>query len=491
MATPVLRDYQLRAINDVREALRHHRTVVLQSPTGSGKTVTMAHMMRTAADVNHKSAVFLVHRRELVDQASDALRSMDVEHGLISGGRSGTDDLVQVATIQTLVRRLDRIRAPDLIVIDEAHHTAAASYRKVLERWPDSYVVGLTATPCRTDQRGLDDLFNALVLGPSVSWLMDRGYLARYRVLAPPSDADVTGVHHRGGDYVRGELADVVDTPAVVGDAVAHYREFVRGSCLVYCVTRAHARHVEAAYRVAGIDARYCAGDTPAPERNAIVRGLRRGNPPVVVSVDLFGEGLDAPGLSAIQILRHTESLTLHLQMCGRVLRPEAGKDYALILDHVGNTLRHGLPDQDREWTLEGTRGGGKKSEDSGPAIRACEHCFAVYASTLPACPVCGAVPTVLPRMPDEVDGKLKEIDQAEIQRRRQLRREEGMAASNGLEALVTLAIERGYSPAWAGIRQAIRAAHAQGRQQPTPAERGRAIAEARRIHRELQQQEV
>ncbi len=486
MSAPVLRPYQSGLIQDVREELRTHRRVVLQAPTGSGKTVLTAHMIREAAR-RDRSAWFIVHRKELLDQTSAALWASDVSHGTIAGGRTITKDLVQVASIQTLVRRLERVQPPDLIIVDEAHHTAAASYRTVLDHCPRSYVVGLTATPCRTDGRGLDDLFEALVLGPSVQDLTARGYLAPYRIVAPPSALDLSGVHMRGGDYIRHELAAAVDRSTIVGDAVGHYRRYVAArangrppTCLVYCVSRAHARHVEEAYRAEGIDARYCAGDTPKAERDAIVDGFRRGVPPVIVSVDLFGEGLDVPGLFAVQLLRPTESLALHLQQIGRALRPESGKAYALILDHVGNTWRHGLPDDEREWTLEGARKRRKPTEETAPPIRVCEQCFAVYRVSLPACPVCGAVPPKSERRtgPDVVDGELQEIDAEEHRRRR--RWEEGRAAATGLEALVILAIERGYKASWAGIRWALRSG----------TERGKAINEARKLFRQLTQEQ-
>jgi DNA repair protein RadD len=463
VSAPALRPYQATLIADVRAELRTHKRVVLQAPTGSGKTVLTAHMIREAAR-RGRSAWFMVHRNELLEQTSKALYYSDVPHGRIAAGCSMTKDPVQVASVQTLVRRLDRVDPPDLIVVDEAHHTVASSYRAILDHCPNAYVVGLTATPIRTDGTGLGDLFSGLVLGPSVQDLIAQGYLAPYRIVAPPSKVDLTGVHRRGGDYVRGELEAVVDRATIMGDAVEHYQKHVQRkangrppTCLTYCVSRQHAKHVEAAYRQAGVDARYCAGDTPKAERDAIVAGFRVGVPPVIVSVDLFGEGLDVPGLFAVQLLRPTVSLTLHLQQIGRALRPETGKDYALVLDHVGNTWKHGLPDDDRDWSLEGEARRKKKATDeTAPGIRICDKCFAVYRITLPACPVCGAVPEIKGRGgPEQVDGELEELD-PEIHRQRRMRRiEEGRADT--LEALVSLALERGYKPGWAGIKYAVR----------------------------------
>ena len=472
MAGFVLRPYQQGLEQRTREALRTARRVILQSPTGSGKTVLISSMIGKAQE-RGKSAVFVVHRRELLDQVSKALWTAEVPHGLIAGGATQTRDRVQVATIQTLARRVESMDAPDLLVIDEAHHSVAATYLKVLDAWRTAYVVGLTATPARTDGRGLGDVFESIVLGPRVAWLIEQGYLSRFRTLAPPSQVDTEGVHRRYGDFAKGEIEARVDRPVIVGDAIEHYRSLVRGPCLVYCVSRSHAHHVEEAYRSHGIDAHYCAGDTLPKERKRIVEGFRSGRPPVIVSVDLFGEGLDCPGMAAVQLLRPTQSLGLHLQQVGRVLRPDEGKDVALILDHVGNSLRHGLPDWDREWSLEGvaTKPG---AGESAPPIRSCPNCFSVYDARLPVCPVCGAAPPLPDRQPEQVDGKLEEIDSEALRLRQQRKYEERRA--DGLEALTRLAIERGYKPGWAAFRHAART------KQPA----GPLVAEERRIRREI-----
>jgi len=463
MTAPTLRKYQEKAIADVRAALRVVKSVVLQAPTGSGKTVLTAHMIRTAANRGLRS-IFTVHRIELLSQTSNALWDLDVTHGMIAGNKMMTTDEVQVATIQTLSRRMDRVQQPHMIIVDEAHRATSPSYRKVLDRWPDAWVIGLTATPSRTDGRGLNDIFQALVQGPTVAELTKLKFLAPYRIIAPGHAIDTSGVHSRGGDFVRGELEVVMDQTKILGDAVAHYRRYVApGTCLVYCVSRNHAHHVTAAYRNAGIDARYVAGDTPKGEREQAIAGFRTGNPPVIVSVDLFGEGLDVPGLNAVQLLRPTQSMGLHLQQCGRVLRPEPGKKHAIILDHVGNSWKHGLPCDLREWTLEGRTKKNGKAEGGGPQLRHCGECFAIFPASLGmTCPVCGFEFTTRGRLPEEEDGELKEIEAEEHRKARlQSRREEGMA--RGLEELVELARDRGYKAGWAGARHAIREGHQRG----------------------------
>lgn len=455
-----LRDYQEDLLAEVRRSLGRVRSVVVQAPTGSGKSVLIAEMIRRSAE-RGLSSWLVCHRRELLDQLSATLHEAGVPHGQILSGRPETDARVQVASIQTLVRRLDRYRPPNLLALDECHHARSTTWQQVVEHCDGSWIVGLSATPMRLDGHGLDHLFDDLVVGPSVRELIDRGYLAPYRVFAPPSGVDLSGVRNRAGDWARGELADVMDTKKIVGNAVEHYLSLVAAgdngsgppTCLVYCVNRLHARHVEAAYRAAGVDARYCAGDTPTAEREEIIKGLLYGEPPVVVSVDLFGEGLDCPGLQAVQLLRPTQSLGLYLQQVGRCLRPERGKNQALILDHVGNVMRHGLPAEERVWTLEGTRGEGAPG-DGGPALRTCEECFAVFDRSEGACPLCGWEPEPNEAaVPDEVDGELEEIDEEALRQRR--RREEREA--HGIEALVRLALQRGYRFGWASYRHAAR----------------------------------
>lgn len=477
----VLRDYQDTAIKNVRNALiEGARRPVLQAPTGSGKTVLTAHMMRTAHQRGQRSW-FLVHRKELMRQTSKALWDMDVPHGMIAAGKSMTTEPIQVASVQTLVRRLDKLKPPHLIIIDEAHHATASTYRKIVDFASTSWIVGLTATPSRTDGTGLSDIFDTLVRGPELAELIKRGFLSPYRIFSPPAPLDMTGIHTRGGDYAKDELAQMVDQSVITGDAVEHYKRFVAPrTCLVYCVSRAHAHHVEEAYRSAGVDALYVAGDTAKLERDAAIEGFRTGRPRVIVSVDLFGEGLDVPGLGAVQLLRPTQSLGLHLQQIGRALRIEEGKTEAIILDHVGNTWRHGLPDESRVWTLEGRKR--KKSEETAPALRHCPECFCIFQASLPACPLCGWEAVGGREPPKVVDGTLEELTKEQREEkiakaREQVakKREQGQS---DLEGLVKVALRDGKKVSWAGMVYA-------GRKR-VKMSKSQAIKEAWRIAREL-----
>lgn len=467
-----LRDYQLQAISDTRDALRQCDSILLTSPTGSGKTALTVHMMGVAAS-RGRSSIFLVHRQELLDQTSRALWDQRLEHGMIASGKAISRLPVQVASVQTLVRRLDKVDVPDLIVIDEAHRAAASTYQRIVahmrERNPRAKVVGLTASPQRTDGKGLSDLFDTLVYGPSVRWLIDAGYLADYELLAPPSEADVSAVKTRAGDYAKDELEAAVDKPAIIGDAVSHYLRLARGKrCAVFCVSRKHSRHVCEQYRQAGVTAEHVDGETPSAERKAIVARFMAGETLVLCSVELFIEGFDCPGIEVVQMLRPTQSVVVYLQAIGRALRPAPGKARALILDHVKNWERHGLPDDDREWSLEGRQKGKRKAGEQVPALSIVQcpaPCFAIFRRDAGVCPKCGRpVDGGGRRELETVDGELEAVDVAALRKER--KREQGAARS--LEDLVRLGVRRGMKkPAeWACITQAARA----GRK-PTPDE--------------------
>jgi superfamily II DNA or RNA helicase len=369
-----------------------------------------------------------------------------------------------VASVQTLVRRLDKVDAPDLIVIDEAHRAAASTYQRIVahvrERNPRVKVVGLTASPQRTDGKGLSDLFDTLVYGPSVRWLIDAGYLADYELLAPPSEADVSAVKTRAGDYAKDELEAAVDKPAIIGDAVSHYLRLARGKrCAVFCVSRKHSRHVCEQYLAAGVPAEHVDGETPSAERKAIVARFMAGETLVLCSVELFIEGFDCPGIEVVQMLRPTQSVVVYLQAIGRALRPAPGKAKALILDHVKNWERHGLPDDDREWSLEGRPKGKRKAGEQVPALSIMQcpaPCFAIFKREAGVCPKCGRAVEGGRRELETVDGELEAIDTAALRRER--KREQGGART--LEDLVRLGVRRGLKKPseWAAITQAARA---------------------------------
>lgn len=392
-------------------------------------------------------------------QTSAALSKFNVDHGLINP--QFTPDIrskVQVASVQTLVRRIDRyarVFQPDLIVIDEAHHATASTWRKILETYPNAHVLGVTATPIRGDGTGLGKdvggMFDDLIMGPQVPELIAKGFLVKPIVFAPATRLDLSGVRIVRGDYDNKELAARVDKPKITGDAVDHYRRLCPGApAVVFCVSIAHAEHVASEFRAAGYRAYAVDGSMEDDQRKRVLAGLGNGSVQVVCSCDLISEGTDIPAITCAILLRPTQSMGLYIQQVGRALRTLDGKSSAYILDHVGNVLTHGMPDEIREWSLDGEIKRKKKKKNTEPTMRVkqCEKCFAVHAPA-PKCPHCGHVYAVDGRQLDKEDGELKQItpEQAAMIRRQKQHRE--VAKARTVEELEKIAAARGYKPGW------------------------------------------
>ena len=454
-----LRDYQQKAVDDVRRSFQAgHRAPLLVLPTGGGKTVIFSSIASNVA-ARQKRALILVHRVELLRQTADKLRETGAQVGLINPNY--TPNLrapIQVASVQTLVRRPNwNIPGFDLIVTDEAHHVVASTYRQVINRWPGAYNLGVTATPVRSDGRGLGvnvgGIYDHLIEGPQVHELIARGYLVKPIIYAPKDRLDLTGVHTVAGDYNKTELAGVVDKPQITGNAVQHYRQICHGApAVAFCVSVAHAHHVAAEFQQAGYRAAVADGSMDDDARRRVLGGLATGAVQVLCSCDLISEGTDIPAIVAAILLRPTQSMGLYIQQVGRALRIMPGKPNAFILDHVGNVLTHGLPDEPREWTLDGEEIKKRKKDEAEQRIKTamCEECFCVHEPA-PECPQCGFVypPSEGRGMPDVVDGELAEMTEAHRAAvRRDQNREVGRART--LAELEAIAETRGYKKGWA-----------------------------------------
>jgi len=442
-----LRPNQSASVEDIRVSyLNGNRSPLLVYPTGGGKTIIFSYITNEASK-RGKSVLILVHRIELLRQTSEKLTEYNVPHGLINPKYTPKYyEPVQVASVQTFVRRLDKIPTPDLIIIDEAHHATAGQWNKILDYFPDAKTLGVTATPIRTDGKGLDSCFDDLVMGPSIMDLIELGYLAQPKVYAPPNDIDFASMRTQMGDFKKDDANDAVDRPTITGDAVAHYRKLCDGApAVAFCVSVAHAHHVAEQFRGAGYLAESVDGSMSDEERVRILGGLDNGTVQIVCSCDIISEGTDIPKIAAAILLRPTMSEGLYLQQVGRALRVCDGKDYAVILDHVGNTKRHGMPTQDREWSLKG-RKKKKRSEreEVNIGIAQCDNCFAVF-SPAPVCPECGEIIKETARKaPEEVGGELVEVSAIV---KKAARMEVGRARTK--EDLVRIASERGYKKGW------------------------------------------
>jgi len=401
----------------------------------------MFSFITASAAAKGNRTLILVHRAELLEQCHRALDSMGVPHGLIAAGLTPErHQLTQVASVQTLIRRFDRVVPPDLIVIDEAHHATAGAWASVVAQYPEARVLGVTATPQRLDGKGLGQVFDDLIRGPEVADLIDQNFLARPIYYAPKT-VSMDGVRTTAGDYNRADIAERMDRPTITGDAVTHYRKYCDGQpCIVFCTGIKHAEHVAAAFNAEGYRFQVIDGTLSKEERARRVLDLSNGTLQGLVSVDIVSEGFDLPCVSTAILLRPTASLSLHLQQIGRVLRPSPGKQRAVILDHVGNCRRHGLAEEVREWSLDGIRKRSKRGpQDDVQSTRQCPECFAVHTPS-PQCPQCLHVYEVKDRIPDVVDGELEELKAREAIRSR--KREQGTAQT--LEDLIKVGKARG-----------------------------------------------
>ncbi len=353
-----LRPYQETMVSEILGSLSQHDSVVGQLPTGGGKTIILSAIAHEFIN-RGENVCLLSHRDELVNQGAAKLEAISGQPvGIIKSGYPDDGDrLIQSASVQTLVRRL-HLYPPDrfgVIIIDEAHHTAATTYRKTLNHFPTAYVLGFTATPCRGDGAGLDDLFSHMVTGPSIKQLIEAGHLSPYKYLAAENSMVVKGATVSRGDYTSKSLARLNPRDQLAADLVSSYRKHCDGlRCLIFAIDRDYSKAIAAMYQAAGIAAIHLDGETPSEVRKAALEAFQAGEIKVVSNVGLFTEGTDLPAIEALQMARPTKSLGLFLQMVGRVLRPAPEKSEALIIDHGGNWERHGLPCGDRTWTLEG-----------------------------------------------------------------------------------------------------------------------------------------
>lgn len=427
--------------------------------TGGGKTVVFSYIAHGAAARGNRVCI-LVHRQELVRQTSRSLTEMGVPHGVISPRATPNyAQAVQVASVQTLARRIGNVPAPSLIVVDEAHHAVAGQWSQVLQAWPAARVLGVTATPERLDGRGLGQEFggpfDCMVQGPPVADLIARGYLSRPVYYAPPWQLDLSGVHTRMGDFAKGEAAERVDRPVITGDAVEHYRRICPGEpAIAFCASVKHAEHVAESFRAAGVASASLDGSLSDNERAQRILDLGNRRISVLTSCEIVSEGFDLPVVTAAILLRPTQSLSLHLQQVGRVLRIHPGKTCSYILDHVGNCVRLGIAEEPRDWSLEGrTRGkrGPNAASDNGPEIKQCSRCYCIHVPA-PACPECGFTYELAARELEQVDGELKQVDADELQARRRAKweRRREMANCETLEELQAYGASKGYKPGWA-----------------------------------------
>lgn len=426
-----LRDYQQELYEKTVQALRGgYRRILVVAPCGAGKSYLFAQMAKnTKGDV-----LVLVHRNELKQQHEELMRSLGITN-------------VRIATYQAENKHIGFRKRPNLLIVDEAHLSRSNTWAKIIDYY-DTYTIGFSATPVRLDNRPLGDIYEVLVDGVDTKWLIQNERLAPYEYYAPMT-VDTSEVRVMAGDYVVADIEKLMTERAIYGDVIESYRKLAGGErAIAYCVSVAHAKQTAEAFTCAGIRAECLSADTSPAERGRILEDFRGGRIAVLCNCTLLSEGISIDEISCVMLLRPTESVALGVQQMMRSMRYMPGKT-AKILDFVGNYTRIGLPDDDREWSLDKPVRKRKLTDENGNFyIRSCPECFMTFA-TAPVCPFCGAEYPLHPReIQAHEEIELQRITEAEAARvaeaKRQARIEQGRAQT--FEELVALGRKRGYA---------------------------------------------
>lgn len=372
--------YQQDLIDKARQSLaKGNHSVLLVSPAGSGKSVVIAEIARLAVEKGGH-VLFMVHRKELVDQIKETFKAdeIDLTH-------------TTIMTVGRIKNRLGKLPKPTLIITDETHHALAKTYRTIYDHYSGVTRLGFTATPWRLSGKGLKDVYDDMVEGPSVQWLINHNYLADFTMYGYNSGDDSQLKKSSTGDYTGHSMDDYAKT-IIRGDVIKTWCEKANDrKTIVYCHAVWFSKEVAQAFNEAGIKAAHVDSKTPLGERNQIMADFKAGKIMVLCNCDLISEGFNVPDCSCVVLLRPTESLVLYIQQSMRSMRFVPGK-HAVIIDQVGNFKKFGTPAAPHTWTLKDRKkkkgnGGGQP----GPPVRTCEKCFAVIPAQSRICPICGA----------------------------------------------------------------------------------------------------
>lgn len=406
MTAKTLRPYQQRAFDELRKAVSEgHKRILLVIPTGGGKSVVFSKIISSANDKGNP-VVFLVHKRELVKQASGHLTNEQVHHGIIMAGEPQNQMASnQVCSKDTLHSRIKngKMKPPraKLMVIDEAHRTGSATYNHILdaEEYENTIVIGVTATPTRKTGRGLGDQWDKMIVVTTVTELQEMGFLCHTRYMVP-AIPDLSGVATNNGDWVDEQLQKIMDNKKLIGNVVDHWLKYAGWrQTIVFASGVGHSRHLRDHFTMHGVVAAHLDAHTEQEERDQIHDDFAAGKITLICNVGIYTEGVDVPDVGCIVLTKPSKSLVYHLQTGGRGLRPKEDGSDCLIIDHTGNVLRLGPMEMDHEWSLEdektvyerdGERQASDAEEKEVTEIEyICSNCGNIF-SGVPKCPTCG-----------------------------------------------------------------------------------------------------
>ena len=447
----LLRDYQKKAIEDIRYHFRRgKKRVLLVSPTGSGKTIIACSMIE-ASKKNHNSSLFVAHRRGLVMQCSGKLADFEVPHGVIMAGKSPNMFAdVQVGSIQTFTSRVDRedFIKPNaqILFIDEAHRSASNTFKKLIAEYPEAFVIGLTATPIRQDGKGLKDIYEELVEAGSINELTEKGYLVPSRIIAP-TIPDLSKISIVAGDYDKKQLDLKMNRPKLVGDIVEHWIRHGEGRpTICFATSIKHSKYICNIFNNNGIPAGHIDSDMAEIDREKVLARLQNDEIKVLSNCQILSEGWDQPKVSCVILARPTKSYGLYLQQIGRTIRPYPNKKDCLVIDHSGAVYEHGLLSEIPQWSLQPTTRKEREKitkEKVEKQPLTCTECFSVYKPTRDniECPNCSHIPTKKERLVLVKEGRLTEYPTTKPNPKDK---------ENFYAQLVFYAKQRGYKSGWA-----------------------------------------
>ena len=425
-----LRPYQQELFDKVSSSFNSgNRRVLMVAPCGAGKTIIMAYMAMMAAKAGRYVWVILP-RVEIKEQTIETFKRCEIPL-----------DNIYIGLTITTANKIAKLRKPDLILYDECHISVASTYWKISNTFPEAWIVGATASPIRTDDKPLGDLYQDIVEGVTVRWLIDNKFLAPYEYYSV-TVADV--LSEDGSELMK---------PTVYGDVIENWQRLAGDKqTVIYCASVKHSMITAEKFQQAGIKAEHFDGSTPAAERKRLVDRFKAGEIKVLCNCDLISMGFDMPDIGCVVLLRPTESTALYIQQSGRALRYKPGK-VAVIIDMVGNYQKFQLPDEPYEWSLESSPKKRKLIDEEGNfSVRTCGNCFMVF-KTAPVCPFCGTEYALKPReLKAHEDIELKRITAEEAEKAEQERKRKRMEVGRArtLPELLAIAKERGYSPQWA-----------------------------------------
>ena len=430
----MLRPYQIKAVNDIRKRYAQgYKSPVLVANCGWGKSCTASEVARLSCAKGNRVLV-LAHRIELIEQLQKTFDWWGVPR-----------DRCDIMMVQSATRRLDKLPQYDFIICDESHHGVCSTYQRIFQHYPHARRLLLTATPERTNGQGLADIADCMIQSVSVRWLIEHQYLAPFEYYAPAELINADQLRTVQGDYDSKQAATMLDKPKIYGSVLENYRKYAEGKqAIVFASSVEHSKRVAEVFTQAGYTAAHMDGKTPKAERKQIMEDYRAGRLQILCNYEIISEGVSVDSCECCILLRPTKSTILFLQSSQRCMRYAEGKT-AVILDMVGNYQRHGLPDDNREWSLQGRQKQTRKKSENTVKARVCEKCFRTYAGSGDVCPYChhdnGKTKAEL-----EADEKA-ELERITAENRKQKRMEVGKART--LEELQRIAKERNYARGW------------------------------------------